>query len=87
MDIQSPTELWKKIIMETIIMEKKVRNFSIIDRRRLQMETFFFHNSVGDCIYMLYIYIFIYSLSILYIYILNILYLSYICRYIIVITV
>ena len=29
--------------METIIMEKKkVRNFSIIDRRRLQIETFFF---------------------------------------------
>ena len=23
MDIQSPTELWKKIIMEKIIMEKK----------------------------------------------------------------
>ena len=37
MDITAPTELWKKkIIMEKIIMEKKkVRNFSIIDRRRL----------------------------------------------------
>ena len=33
MGVQSPTELWEKIIMETIIMEKKkfkVRNFSIV---------------------------------------------------------